>query len=298
MSEFVICAHCGARVKAGRPRCPRCEEILVAVDLRPLHERMGMSPRSLQALGIAFALVTVVGGAILWQLRPRLPDEVARPAPGAVQPRPQVQAQARETATAAVMTTSTFEPVTPLDSTRLANASINDGDFDAARASFEKALEKNASDPEALNGLGQALVRLGRISEAIPKFERAVVLQPEKWAYRFNLAHALAGLAQWDAAIVQYREAQRIFPDDYATQYNLAMALHKKGDEQAAIPEFEKAISLAPSEPTFHVSLGISLEKAGRVREAIREYQAYLEMDPDAPDAPKVKAHVAALTAS
>jgi Flp pilus assembly protein TadD len=303
-SGYLICAECGARIKADREYCLRCGEVLRGVEApMALHEAFGISQGQLQILGIVLSLAALGGAAAIWEFRPKLEDEMARPADRSVVPKPRAAAPAApladttDTAEASNAPRAAFEPVTSLDATRVGGGAFTNKDFEAAKAAYEQALQKKPDDAEALNSLGLSLERMGRVGDAVPRFERAATLVPDKWAYRFNLAHAVGQLGQWDRAVTEYREAARIFPTDYATQYNLAMALHKKGDEEAAVPEFQKAIVLAPSEPSFHVSLGISLEKLGRIADAVREYRAFLEMEPSAPEAASLKAHVDALNA-
>jgi Flp pilus assembly protein TadD len=293
---YVICDACGARVKAARRRCPRCEELLVpraasAATDTPRASDGGTLIR--MTVGAVLALVIV---GMMWTFRSQTDTGVATLTAKSNTAAP---AHVQTAATSGVLVDPpTYEGATARDANRAATAAFASADFDRARASYEQALEKNPNDPEALNGRGQALVRLGRVADAIQDFERAASIAPDKWAYRFNLAHALSQLGNWDRSIAEYREAAHLFPTDYATQYNLAMALHKKGDEQTAITEFRRAIELAPSEPTFRLSLGISLEKLGRIPDAVREYQAFLEMDPSSPDATKLKAHINDLSAS
>jgi Flp pilus assembly protein TadD len=188
-----------------------------------------------------------------------------------------------------------MSPATSRDAVRLGGAALVGGDFEAAKARYQDALQKNANDPEALNGLGLVLERQGQVDEAIDHYSRAAQISPTKWAYRFNLAHALAERGNWDRAVDEYRAASGLFPDDYATQYNLALALHKKGDDQAAVPEFRKAIVLAPAEPSFHLSLAMSLERTGNLSDARHEYEQYLAMNPSAADAEKIREHLKTL---
>ena len=305
MAGYVVCAACGARIKADRQECLRCGEKLVAVapaePSMPWWDALGLSQG--RALMLASAVSFVLLGAVVYvwqQTAPEPVDDVARPAgpppatPAATAPDSSVTPPPSVSAHIETSKPS-FEPATFLDSNRLAGAAFSSGNFEAARASYEQSLAKRPDNPEALNALGQALVRLGKIDEAIPRFERAIELAPDKWTYHFNLAHAVGQHEHWDRAAEEYRKAAVLFPTDYATQYNLAMALHKKGDDQAAIPEFEKAIQLAPGEPSFHVSLGISFEKVGRTADAVREYRQYLEMAPAAPNAASLKQHLEAL---
>jgi tetratricopeptide (TPR) repeat protein len=303
MAGYVICAECGARIKADREHCLRCGEPLRGVEPPapplPLHEALDISQGALQILVLVGALTVVGVGVMLWQLRPEtVRDEIAQPfgpalERNAVPPPPEPPDPGTPVEAAP---SPSLEPATSFDATRSGSAKFSAGDYEAAKNDFEQAVEKNANDPEAHNNLGQALVHLGRVAEAIPHLERAVTLAPDKWAYRFNLGHAVGEIGQWARAVSEYREALKIFPNDYATQYNLALALYKKGDVSAAIPEFEKAIAFAPAEPSFHFSLAMALEKAGRVEDAIREYRRFLEMEPFGADAAKVKAHIDLLT--
>jgi Flp pilus assembly protein TadD len=303
MAGYVICAECGARIKANRDHCLRCGEPLRGLEPPapplPMHEALGVSEGAFRVLAVVAALAVVGVVVMLYQLRPQPEaDEIAQPL-GPVAARPSVTpppATAGGESAAVAPSSPSLEAATSLDATRSGSAKFTAGDFEAARNDFQQAVEKNPNDAEAQNSLGQALVRLGRTAEAVSHFERAITLVPDKWAYRFNLAHAVGELGQWDRAVNEYRAAVRVFPSDYATQFNLAMALYKRGDLNAAVPEFEKAIALAPAEPSFHFSLGMTLEKLGRVNEAIVEYRRYLEMDPFGADAAKVKAHIDLLT--
>jgi Flp pilus assembly protein TadD len=293
---YVICDACGARVKAARRRCPRCEELLVPRAAAPA---AGTPARPSEVatfirmtVGAIVALATV---AMMWPFRSDSDAHVAT-LTAKTNAAPPLRVQAA--LSGVPVDPPAYERAMARDTMRAAGVAFASADFDSARATYEQALEKNPNDPEALNGLGQALVRLGRVADAIQDFERAASIAPDTWAYRFNLAHAVGQLGNWDRAITEYREAARLFPTDYATQYNLAMALHKKGDEQSAVAEFRRAIELAPSEPTFRLSLGISLEKLGRIPEAAREYQAFLEMDPSSAEATRLKAHINDLSAA
>jgi tetratricopeptide (TPR) repeat protein len=142
------------------------------------------------------------------------------------------------------------------------------------------------------------LVRLKRTEEALPHFDRAIALLPQRWAYHFNRARALALLERWDDAVAGYKQAQGLFPDDYATSFNLAQALHRKGAEESAVQEYLRAIALNPSDATFRLALGISYEQLQKRAEAAAAYGEYLRLLPSAPDAEQVRARISMLTSS
>ena len=187
---------------------------------------------------------------------------------------------------------------TAMDIRRSGVAAYQRGDLTAAFGEFTRAVEANPEDPEALNNLGQVMVRSGRAEEAIALFDRAIQHGGDKWAYHFNRARAYGELKEWSQAVDGYREAARLFPDDYVTQFNLARALQANGDLPGAIQGFERAIQQAPGEPDFHLSHAYALEKAARPSDAAAAYQRFLELQPDAPQAEKIKARMALLTAS
>ncbi len=161
--------------------------------------------------------------------------------------------------------------------------------------SFERAVDANPEDPDALNNLAQVLVRTGRARDALPHLDRAIALEPNIWAYHFNRARAYGELQQWSRAAAGYRDALALFPDDYATQFNLAKAQQNNGDLEEAILGFERAIKLAPGQPDFHLSHGLALEKASRPRDAAAAYRRYLELAETPADADKVKERIAQL---
>jgi len=298
---YVICAFCGARIRSDRGRCLRCGELLeAAAPAVPsaslqLREWLKKSP----PLGVAVPLIGIVAlvvGAAVYNKLDSTSDTVAGSVKTAASKGAQPASPATVTARAATSSGMLYPP-TAVDSVRLGGAAFTSGDFDAAKARYQQALQQKPDDPEALNGLGLILERQGAVDDAIAHFMRAAAAAPNKWAYRFNLAHAWGERGQWDAAADEYRAAAGLFPDDYATKYNLGLALHKKGDDEGAISEFRKAIELAPREPSFHLSLAMSLEKTGQLADAQREYQQYLEMMPWAPEAEKLKDHLKTLAA-
>lgn len=204
----------------------------------------------------------------------------------------------RPPAPAAIAQPPSARPIpTPgfLSSTQAGNLSIKQGDLPAALEKFRLAVADNPGSPEANNGLGLVLTRLGRLQEAATYFDRAIEANGSRWAYLFNRGNAFAALAQWDRAIADYRRAQNLFPGDYAIAFNLALALHKSGDEAAAIPAYQRAIELAPSEPSFQLAIGITYEKLGRAADAALSYRRYLALSPDAADAERVKQRIVAL---
>jgi len=283
------CPSCGAKIGADRQKCPRCNARLVGLDPAAASVR---SRRLAQWTGGLVALFVLTLG-VMWLKSDGQPSiEAAARAPKD----PLAQRRAAGAAAAAAPDAAAPAARPFLDSSGSAAVAYSSGDFDGALQQYQAALDRNPQDAESLSNMGQVLVRLGRPEEALPYFEKAIALIPNRWAYRFNLARALSVLGRWDESVANYRQAQELFPNDYATTFNLGLVLHKKGDDAGAIEEYRKAIELAPTDASFRFALALSYERLRRNPEAIAAYEEYLRLAPNASDADTVRARVSQLS--
>jgi Flp pilus assembly protein TadD len=283
----IVCQVCGAKTKAGRLRCPRCGEILATTTAET--PAAAAAPVGFQAAFSRYRGPIVLAGTLLSIIvlliaitRQRAPVPPATPRSAAAKP----VAAAASTAAPARPDPGFLDPKTGGVTAYAA------GDYVSALEHYKKAVSRNPNDGDALNNLGQLLVRNGDPAAAIPHFQKAVQLYPSVWAYRFNLAHARGRLGEWSEAADDYRQARNLFPDDYVTHFNLGMALHRMGDQAAAIHEFKKGAELAPSEPSFHLSIGTIYDQLNRPVDALRAYEQYLALSPPGEEADKVKARI------
>jgi len=145
-------------------------------------------------------------------------------------------------------------------------------------------------NPRAHSGLGFALAKTGRTSEAIAQYEAALRLKPDYADTRYNLgiyaeAHynlgnAFAKTGRTSEAIAQYEAALRLTPDYAEAHYNLGIALAKTGRTSEAIAEYEAALGLKPDDAESHNILGSALASAGRTSEAIAHFEEALRFAP------------------
>jgi Flp pilus assembly protein TadD len=186
-------------------------------------------------------------------------------------------------------------PVTAADYARRGAASFRGNDFASALSAFDAAVARRPDDPEALNNLGQTLVRLNRAEEAIPRYQLAVQLAPDKWAYRFNLARARGLVGDWAGAVEDYRGADRLFPDDHATLFNLALAMRKSGRSAEAVPILERAVALAPEDSSFVLTMARAYDELDRRADAAAAYRKFLSQSATGPDADAARGRLAVL---
>jgi Flp pilus assembly protein TadD len=166
------------------------------------------------------------------------------------------------------------------------------GDSEGALAAFNKSLEINPQDTEALNDMrntlaeawsdkGTTLKEIGRLPEAATCYEQALALKPDHHGYINNLGviHFLQN--DLDGAEALYQEALTIQPAFPDALCNLGAILGLKGDLDGAILNFQKALALRPDYPVVLNNLGNALKDAKRFEEAIATYKDALRIEPD-----------------
>lgn len=285
MADVMVCTSCGSRVPVGRAMCGRCGADAPRAAVAHTDGRSS-TPGRLAAAGAA---VVVCGIAVAVLAGSKGEPSLVPPTTAAVpRGRPTPPGRGRDFLVPA-------REFAAVDASRSGVAAYTAGDLAAAITQFTVAAEADPNNADALNNLGQALVKAGRAREAIPYFDRAIVASESVWAYHFNRARAYAELKEWGQAVAGYTDAARLFPDDYVTQFNLAKARQADGDLAGAVQGYARAVELAPGQADFHLWYGQALDGSGRPVEAAAAYRRFLELEPQASQAEKVKARLAQL---
>jgi tetratricopeptide (TPR) repeat protein len=129
--------------------------------------------------------------------------------------------------------------------------------------------------------LGDALLRQGKLNEAIDQYQKAIRLKPDYANSHNNLGIALARKGQTDEAIRQYREAIRLKPDHADAHNGLGVALHAKGQMDESVRHLQEALRLKPDHADAHYNLGVAFYQQGHTGEAIRQFQEVIRLKPD-----------------
>lgn len=128
--------------------------------------------------------------------------------------------------------------------TSLAAFYVAQAEYEKAAAMWRRATEVDPDSYLAFNGLGEALLYLGKDDEAAPAFEKSIALRPNYSAYS-NMAVALFRLRRFHESVRSYREALKLDPSDYQTWGNMGDSQYYGGDTASAMDFYRKAISLA-----------------------------------------------------
>jgi tetratricopeptide (TPR) repeat protein len=153
--------------------------------------------------------------------------------------------------------------------------------YNSELAIWQDTVKKLPNRPRAHEILGEVLVQLGRLPEAIRQYEQALQINPEYTEAHNNLGTALEKSGHTQEAIQHYKQVLRIKPDFAQAQYNWGVALQGAGQVQQATSHYEQALQAQPDFAEAHNNLGVVLMGLGRLEEAVRHYEQALRINPE-----------------
>ncbi|HOD35033.1 MAG TPA: tetratricopeptide repeat protein [Syntrophales bacterium] len=158
-----------------------------------------------------------------------------------------------------------MDPESSLYFSHLGLACISAGDFDRARAAYEKSI---AIEPECASLVhhkrGVALSHYGHHEMAVSAFRDAIQEKPEEALYFCDLGDALVRLGQIEEAGHAYDEAVRKGPSSaaaYLNRFGKSLLREKKTGE--AVEAFKKAVEKEPANPFYTLHLAEAYVEAG-----------------------------------
>ena len=183
--------------------------------------------------------------------------------------------------------------------------------YEKAILAFQRALDLDPDNPEALKGLGLANlinivspVEYRRFERAVPALERAVEFLPNDPEAHVGLAWAYAAVGKYELAIAHCQRSLELDPS-LTISYCLLSSLYEGGGElDKAVETRRKELSLreenrwkAPERQPYdverlwrgsdeyldHFELGDLLTRMGRYTEALESYLEMQRIEPDEP---------------
>lgn len=122
----------------------------------------------------------------------------------------------------------TFDPNSSAAHVALGQAHVWSGEFEAAIAETDLAVDLNPSNAHARMALGNRLDLSGRALEGIAQMEHSLRLNPRdprRFIYLGYLARAQVALGQYEAALQSARKAAEVRPDVADVHFRLAICL-------------------------------------------------------------------------
>jgi len=114
------------------------------------------------------------------------------------------------------------------DFIRRGNRLMRDSIFDKAQVEYQKAIERDNTNPISHYNLGNALLYQNKAEDAMKEYETAARLEKDKGRLAkiyHNMGVVLQAAKQFDKAVACYRNSLRNDPTNNETRYNYALSL-------------------------------------------------------------------------
>ncbi|MBN1609602.1 MAG: tetratricopeptide repeat protein [Polyangiaceae bacterium] len=164
-------------------------------------------------------------------------------------------------------------------------ALMDGGDFENAKARFEKAIELNPRNVRAHIGLGNTLENAGKHDEALLHYEEAIRLDPASTLGHVNAGNTFMRRKDYARAIAEYEAALKVAPDDVFAHFNIGQSQLAAGRYPEALAHLTDAHRLSPNNATLCFLIASIHARLGNRGEAARFYEEAIRIRPDYPEA-------------
>lgn len=174
-------------------------------------------------------------------------------------------------------------PANPRAQENYGKALMKERRFAEAIAPLQESLRltpKAQIDPELYSNLAMAFTELGRSSEAIAVYEKALALRPDDPLVHYNLGNAFLRVNDPAKAERSFRRAITLDPEFIPAKGNLGMLLLRRGDQAGAEEQFQAIRSLEPSNLRVYTMLADLRVEQGRIPEAVSLYREAVRLEP------------------
>ena len=146
---------------------------------------------------------------------------------------------------------------------------------------ISKAIGLNANVAAAHSNLGNALMDLKRLTEALASYDQAIALKPDSAEAYYNRGIALRDLKRLEGALASYDKAIAL-KSDYAEAYNnRGNALADLKQPEEALASCGRAIALKPNFAEAYYNRGNALTDLKQPEEALASYDRAITLKPD-----------------
>jgi tetratricopeptide (TPR) repeat protein len=151
--------------------------------------------------------------------------------------------------------------------------------YEAAAASFTKAVAADPKDLTAHFNLALSYSLLGRDAQAIPEYKAVLELNPALYEAQLNLGVTLVRAKDPAAAIPYLQSAAKQKTNEFRPVFTLAEALFATNQYKDAQAAYATAISLNSTSAPAVLGLGRSLAHQGRLSDAEPQYRKAAMLD-------------------
>jgi tetratricopeptide (TPR) repeat protein/DNA-binding winged helix-turn-helix (wHTH) protein len=149
-----------------------------------------------------------------------------------------------------------------------------------AEAAFLNALDTNAQDAQAMQGLALAYEKQQRFDEAEELLGRAILLQPGNWRTINTLGGFLFAGGRFREASAAYKQVVILDPENWQGHGNLGSALLMAGEFEAAGEALQRSVEIHP-DGLYYSNLGIIYYYLGQFDESVAIHRKAVELPPN-----------------
>ena len=179
-------------------------------------------------------------------------------------------------------TAKQIAPQDPVVYNSLALVSLAENKPQDAMGFFENALNVDATNFDALNGLITLYASSKELGKAHARIDQALSSYPNIASLHFLKANVYAYEQNAQMVEAELRRAIEIDPNYLAAYSSLANLYIKAKQEDRAIAEYQKIVSLRPENSTPYTMIGILEDQRKNYDAAAENYRKALEKDPNA----------------
>lgn len=161
---------------------------------------------------------------------------------------------------------------------RLAAVAIRNGDWATAIKQYEKIVDTEPGDLDALLMLGNLYLQADRPVDAIDQYQQALFVEPEA-ENPLAEAEKIEGESRLGEAIHTLEKLVNKYPGIAPFHVHLGDLYVKAGDDQAAVQQYEQALATQPNFLEATVKLGTQHMRQGRLLDAALTFNRAVELN-------------------
>ena len=167
-----------------------------------------------------------------------------------------------------------------------------EGEFLKAQTLLPKLQPDRNLEASIEAGLGNVAMRLERMSDAIPHYQRVAEIDPRYPGVSFSLGFANRLLGHFDEAEKNYLQGLQTEPGDIRIYSELTAIYMSRSQQEKAQAIMEQAIRTNPDSAELHALLASVLFETGDRRGAQRQLEAAERINPTADLVESVRQHI------
>ncbi|MCZ6603333.1 MAG: DUF3857 domain-containing protein, partial [Planctomycetota bacterium] len=153
-----------------------------------------------------------------------------------------------------------------------------------ARRARHQIIDQGVESPASLQALARSHQAAGDFSAARAALDMAIQQDRTHIGIRTRLADLLSRVGETEKAVDSWREATRLRPFRIRSRTEIATLEDGLGDLDGAVATLRGALEIAPEDDDLHEWLGHILSRQGETEEALQVWRRALELNPNRVD--------------